>query len=96
MKPVFSALAITLALTTTATADEVCMDATEMKAALFEWYGETPVDRAAAGDAQLWASEETGTWTIIRPQGDDRACVMAQGDDWMGGDKASDLVASLD
>ncbi|WP_189799476.1 S-adenosyl-L-homocysteine hydrolase [Tateyamaria sp. syn59] len=75
-----------LATATAALADPVCMDAAEMEAALIEWYGETPVAGAWAADQQLWASEATGTWTLMELRVGDRACVLSQGEDWAPSD----------
>ncbi|MBY5933432.1 S-adenosyl-L-homocysteine hydrolase [Tateyamaria omphalii] len=71
---------------TAALASPVCMDAVEMEAALIDWYGETPVPGAWAADQQLWASEATGTWTLMQLEADDRACVLSQGEDWAPND----------
>lgn len=57
-----------------------------MEAALIDWYGETPVPGAWAADQQLWASEATGTWTLMQLGADDRACVISQGEDWVPND----------
>ncbi|MEX0311573.1 MAG: hypothetical protein AB3N17_15160 [Tateyamaria sp.] len=63
-------------------ADPVCMEATEMEAALIDWYGETPVGGAWSDDQQLWASEASGTWTLMHLLPDGRACVLSQGNNW--------------
>lgn len=60
----------------------VCMDAFEMEAALIDWYGETPVSGAVTANQQLWASDATGTWTLMELHTDGTACVLGQGDDW--------------
>ena len=96
MKPVFSALAMTLALTTTAAAGQVCMDAAEMEASLIDWYDEHPVDRGGNNSSELWVSETSGTWTIVQTLADGNACVIAQGEDWMGEKTDPELVAMLD
>lgn len=33
---------------------------------------------------ELWASDETGTWTILRTDNNDVSCVLATGSVWMG------------
>lgn len=100
MKPQFSASALALALgffATSASADaQVCMTADEMQAALIDWYGETPVDTPNERDEQIWASERTGTWTMVRYQSDGNACVLAQGDDWMKTPSDKELLAGLE
>lgn len=69
-----------------ALAGSVCMDAAEMEASLIDWYGEAPVQGARAEDQQLWASDATGTWTLVRLNTDGSACVLGQGENWVGAD----------
>ena len=98
MKPVFtgSILAVTLAsLASAAHAEDVCMPAAEMKSALIDWYGETPVPGQAKGNSQLWASNTEGTWTLVKTMADGNACVMAQGQDWMEGLSGDKQLAAL-
>ena len=33
---------------------------------------------------EIWASEETGTWTILKTSPNGLACIMAIGDSWQG------------
>ncbi|WP_299650845.1 S-adenosyl-L-homocysteine hydrolase [uncultured Tateyamaria sp.] len=73
---------------TAASADPVCMLAAEMEAALIDWYAEAPVEGAWVDAQQLWASEATGTWTLMELNGDGTACVLSQGDNWQAGDDA--------
>ncbi|APX13090.1 hypothetical protein [Tateyamaria omphalii] len=90
MQHVLKALVLTslapLATATAVLANPVCMEAAEMEAALIDWYGETPVAGAWAADQQLWASEATGTWTLMELGSDDRACVLSQGENWSASD----------
>lgn len=100
MKPVISALALALglgAIATTASAKEVCMPAQDLKASLTDWYGEHPVEGQKSGTLQIWASQQTGTWTAVRTLGDGTACVEGQGQNWMGGlNDEETILASLD
>lgn len=68
-----------------------CMPHTKAKTELRVNYGEQPVargvSRAGAWITEIWANEETGTWTILllRPGG--IACVVDGGEafEFMGG-----------
>jgi len=83
------ALALLATVCTTAglaSAQPVCMQAVEMEAALIDWYGEAPVEGAWANDQQLWASENTGTWTLMQLRTDGTACVLSQGNNWQPND----------
>ena len=98
MKPVFSTLIIALGLgsiASLAAAEDVCMPQGEMKAALFEWYDERPVAEPGDDNRQIWASTETGTWTMVEYQSGGTACVVAQGNDWMGNPEDAQRLASL-
>lgn len=98
MKPVFSGtiLAVTLAsLAGAAQAEEVCMPAKEMKSALIDWYGEEPVPGQREDNNRLWASDQSGTWTLVKTLADGNACVLAQGDDWMAGLSGDKQLAAL-
>ena len=57
-----------------------------MEAALIDWYGETPVAGAWAADQQLWASETSGTWTLMQLHEGGEACVLDQGQNWQPSD----------
>ncbi len=98
MKPLVSTLtfaAFTTFAVNSAMAQQVCMTADEMGAALIDWYGETPNAAPSETREQLWVSEETGTWTMVKTYSDGQACVIAQGDDWMEGLEQDQLLASL-
>lgn len=98
MKPVISTIATVLALAlpaAAAQAETVCMPASEMQASLIDWYGEQPVTAPSENREQMWASKDSGTWTLVKTLADGNACVLAQGDDWMGGAEGQDLVAAL-
>ncbi|MEW9920500.1 S-adenosyl-L-homocysteine hydrolase [Marimonas sp. MJW-29] len=97
MKPLISVLALAFALAAapSAQAQEVCMTADEMKAALIDWYGERPISEPTETNEQIWVSQETGTWTMIRMFSDGNACVLAQGDGWMTGRDEAAVIARL-
>ncbi|MGC1505512.1 MAG: S-adenosyl-L-homocysteine hydrolase [Sulfitobacter sp.] len=98
MKPFILTLALVLGApfaTSAAAGEPVCMATGEMKAALTDWYGETPVEAKSGEREQLWASKETGTWTMIKSFSDGNTCVVAQGDDWMTGLDQDQLLAAL-
>ncbi|WP_299728472.1 S-adenosyl-L-homocysteine hydrolase [uncultured Tateyamaria sp.] len=96
MKPaIWIAATLTLSATSLA-AQDVCMSAPEMEASLVDWYGETPVEESRTESTAIWASEETGTWTLVQYLADGQSCVLAQGHDW-GSEVSEDLlVAGLD
>lgn len=99
MKPAFNKLALALILGSFASgalAAEVCMPAHEMRASLIDWYGERPVPGQDQGNTQLWVSEATGTWTIVKSLSDGNACVTAQGENWMAGLDQQRIMASLE
>lgn len=76
-----------------------CMPRAEMASALIDWYGEEPVEMAmgvASEDAQLWASDRTGTWTLVRYTEDSVACVVAQGFNFEPDAPSAALVAALE
>ena len=98
MKPLISALALVTLIPLSAPAaraENVCMMADEMKAALIDWYGETPVSEPNETREQVWASDDTGTWTIIRTFSDGSACVLAQGEDWSPASDGTQMLAQL-
>jgi len=72
-------------------AQNVCMSATEMEASLIDWYGEAPVDGSATDSTEIWASDDTGTWTLVQYLADGQSCVLAQGHDW-GSEVSEDLL----
>ncbi|WP_415405094.1 S-adenosyl-L-homocysteine hydrolase [Tateyamaria sp. SN3-11] len=96
MKPAILTAITLVTLSSAAFAETPCMSAAEMEAGLIDWYGETPVDGATRARAQMWASEETGTWTLVQYLADGNACVVAQGDDWAPARTDDLLIAVLD
>ena len=98
MKPVFSTFVIALvmgSIGSRAAAEDVCTPAEELKASLIDWYAERPVAEPDANGQQVWASERTGTWTMVAFEDDGVACVVAQGDDWMAGPAGGQELAAL-
>ncbi len=76
-----------------------CMPRAEMASALIDWYGEEPVEMAMgieADDIQLWASDRTGTWTLVRYTEGSVACVVAQGFNFEPDAPSEALVAALE
>ena len=96
MKPAILTVISLVTLSGAALAQTPCMSAPEMEAGLIDWYGEAPVEGAPRARAQMWASEETGTWTLVQYLADGNACVVAQGDDWAPARAEDLLVAALE
>ncbi|MFT6676870.1 MAG: hypothetical protein ACJAVM_003076 [Sulfitobacter sp.] len=97
MKPVFSISALVFSLAASAAnAGDVCMPAGELKASLIDWYGEQPIAEPTEKHEQLWASKQTGTWTMVKTLADGNACVIGQGDNWMAGVNQREMLAALD
>ncbi len=67
------------------TLDMVCGARDSVVAALGEKYGEIRRGGGLAGPTaifEIWASEATGTWTILKISPDGMTCIMAAGDVW--------------
>ncbi len=67
------------------TVDMACGARDSVVATLGEKYGEIRRGGGLAGPTaifEIWASEATGTWTILKTSPDGMACVMAAGDVW--------------
>lgn len=104
MKPVNSTLSLALVLGLSAAAanaqqtstQDVCMPFGEMKASLVDWYGETPVAEPTDEGEQMWASDRSGTWTLVKLLADGNACVVAQGQNWMAGVETPEQLALLE
>ncbi|QFT58292.1 hypothetical protein FIU94_05590 [Sulfitobacter sp. THAF37] len=104
MKPIISTLFMAAALGLAAQSasaqsegtQDVCMPAAEMKASLVDWYGERPVAEPSQDGEQMWASDRSGTWTMVKLLADGNACVIAQGENWMAGVEAPEQLALLD
>ncbi len=68
-----------------AQAQSACGARDSVVAKLGEKYGEIRRGGGLAGPTaifEVWASEATGTWTILMTSPDGMACVMAAGDVW--------------
>ncbi len=68
-----------------AAAQMACGSHASMIAQLDLKYGEVRLGAGLAGPTaifEIWASEATGTWTILKTTPNGWACVMAQGDGW--------------
>ncbi|WP_299139867.1 S-adenosyl-L-homocysteine hydrolase [uncultured Tateyamaria sp.] len=95
MKPAifaFGLSALTLsAAPAVAQTPTVCMSSTEMEATLIDWYGEAPIAETATQSTQVWASDDSGTWTLVQYLADGQSCVLAQGSDW-GASVSEDLL----
>ncbi len=64
---------------------------------LGEKYGEVRRGGGLAGSTaifEIWASEATGTWTILKTTPDGLSCVMAVGDGWH--DEAGEAIPAGD
>ena len=95
MKTAFTAITAALLMTTSAAAQDVCMSTAEMQSSLIDWYGEKPVSGPSQENTRLWVSDATGSWTLVRTQGDGSACVEAQGYNWSADMDAEEVIASL-
>ena len=88
LQDLIRALAICLALATPAGAQANCADRGKVIARLQSKYGETFKGgglQNAQSVFEVWASDETGTWTILKSGTDGVSCVMASGTNWVPG-----------
>lgn len=63
----------------------VCDQRAKVVAKLGEKYGEVRRGGGLTGSTaifEIWASEQTGTWTILKTTPDGFSCVMAVGQGW--------------
>jgi len=84
----FWAIVTVLAFTTPAGAQQACFDYDVARERLTGKYGETIVAVRTSEDGstglELWANEETGTWTILAvPAGSGLACLVTSGKDFV-------------
>lgn len=66
-------------------------------AKLGEKYGEVRRGGGLAGATaifEIWASDSTGTWTILKTSPNGQACVMAVGEGWQDGGGNATKVGS--
>ena len=63
-----------------------CDDRDNITAKLDKKYGETQRGMGLSGQTsifEVWASEATGTWTILETTPNGMTCVVAVGDNWI-------------
>ncbi len=78
-------LGMAVAAPSVAQAQMACGERDSVIAKLGEKYGEVRRGGGLAGQTaifEIWASEATGTWTILKTAPDGMACIMAVGDGW--------------
>jgi hypothetical protein len=69
-----------------------CGQRDSVVAKLGEKYGEVRRGGGVAGATaifEVWASDTTGTWTILKTSPNGQACVMAVGEGWQDGGKVT-------
>ncbi len=87
-RPIFIMAAIIIAamrFASAAQAQTACGTRDSIVKKLDEKYGETRRGGGLAGPkgiVEIWASEETGTWTILKTTPNGLTCVMAVGTAW--------------
>lgn len=97
MKPVLTILtSIALTVPLSAQAEPVCMPTEELAASLKDWYGEVPVRRNIATGQQLWASERTGTWTLVQQRVDGTSCTLDSGEGYDAEGPSQDVMVLLE
>ena len=82
---------------TPASAQVACGSRDAVVAKLSEKYGEVRRGGGLAGPTaifEIWASEATGSWTILKTTPNGLACVMAVGDGWH--DDANEAIPAGD
>jgi hypothetical protein len=75
-----------------AQATMACGERNAVIAKLGEKYGEVRQGGGIAGAKaifEVWASNATGTWTILKTTPNGQACVMAVGEGWLDGGPAT-------
>ena len=73
----------------------LCAPRAAVVARLARDFGETPRGLGLAGAerlVELFASKDTGTWTLLRTAPDGTACLIAAGHDWHGLAESSQLA----
>ncbi len=98
-RPFAAALALALALGFTAPvqAQMTCGTRDSIIAQIIDRYGEVRRGFGLSGPAaifEIWASEATGTWTILKTTPDGLSCVMVVGDGWQ--DDAGEAIPAGD
>jgi hypothetical protein len=85
------ALVLLLALKAPASAQQVCLDRSEMTALLGDRYAENPVARGLTSNGrmvEIYASGDGATWTMIVTTVQGHSCVVASGEAWTGASRA--------
>lgn len=78
-------IALFIAFPVVAQAQMACGTRDAVVAKLGDKYGEVRRGGGLAGPTaiyEIWASDETGSWTILKTTPDGFACVMAVGEGW--------------
>ena len=73
------------ALAPPAAAQSACLAREALTKQLSETYDEAPVGRGLQSASQLleiWASKESGSYTVFITHADGRSCVVASGQNW--------------
>lgn len=72
-----------------AAAQDACASRDAVLRTLTEKYGEEQVGAGLAGNYifEIWASEETGTWSVLRTGTNGVSCILASGKYWRDGIK---------
>ncbi len=98
MKTAIIAFAVLTATTAAAQTPAVCADRASIADRLRAKYGET-VHGIGVTDGQrvveVWASDATGTWTIVVTLPDGSSCLIAAGEDWEAVEETAALGPSL-
>jgi len=72
--------------------DVPCGNKTDVAKLLDDRYGETPISNGLQGNGELmqvYASPETGTWTMVTTTAQGVSCVVATGQRWSDGDSSA-------
>jgi hypothetical protein len=82
-----SAIGVAVTATGASAQSRACADREQVVARLAEQYGETLQSVGMNNDnavLEIYASEDTGTWTILVTRPDGVACLIAAGEMWEG------------
>ena len=80
-----------LGCATTLYAEEKCMPAVVLEAALIDWYGESPI-KEGPRNLVVWSSVNGETWTLVAYHPDGTACTLSQGQNWKGAASLAQLA----
>lgn len=56
-----------------------CASDAEIRATLRNDFNEAPIDSHGQEVAQLWGSQQMGTWTLVAERSDQTSCIIASG-----------------